>query len=160
MALCRDFFSPYPHMIPKQDFFVQLMRALNLRKSNDIVLYEQGYGWYAERTAFVFRAFGHKNVRVLDGQLKKWTAEGRPTESHAEVANEDDFNYEHNGDAEMGFEEIVKARDDGSVQHIDIRPAAMLTSIGKIPGTINMQTVDFYADDGRLKSKEDLAKMF
>ena len=59
-------------MIPKQGFFVQLMRALNLRRSNDIVLYEQGYGWYAERTAFVFRAFGHKNVRVLDGQLRKW----------------------------------------------------------------------------------------
>ena len=63
----------------------------------------------------MFRAFGHKNVRVLDGQLKKWTAEGRPTESHAEVAKDGDFDYQHSGDAEMGFEEIVKARDDGSV---------------------------------------------
>lgn len=121
LTICRDLISPYPHMIPKQEYFVPLMRALNVRKSHDVVLYEQGYGWYAERTAFVFRSFGHKNVRVLDGHLRKWMDEGKPTESDAQPAKESDFEYSYNGDQNMSFEEIVKAKNDGSVQIVDIR---------------------------------------
>ena len=69
------------------------MRTLNIRKTHNVILYEQGYGWYAERTAFVFRAFGHKNVKVLDGQLRKWLKEGKPTERDEEIAKEVDFDY-------------------------------------------------------------------
>ena len=29
----------------------------------------------------MFLAFGHRNVKVLDGGLKKWLREGRPTQS-------------------------------------------------------------------------------
>ena len=76
------------------------------------------------------------------------------------MSKREDFDYVHNAEGEMEFEEIVKARDEGHVQHIDIRPAQMLTSIGKIPNTINMQTLDFYAENGALKSKEELQKMF
>ena len=86
LALCRDLTSPYPHMMPSQAHFISLMKALDIRKSHTVVVYETGQGWWASRAAFVFRSMGHPNVRVLDGQFAKWTKEGKPCEVDAQIA--------------------------------------------------------------------------
>ena len=43
------------------------MKTLNVSKAHTVVVYETGGGWFANRAAFMFRAMGHPNVRVLDG---------------------------------------------------------------------------------------------
>ena len=46
-----------------------------------MVAYDSG-GWVAApRAWWMFLSFGHRDVKVLDGGLKKWLREGRPTHS-------------------------------------------------------------------------------
>ena len=46
------------------------------------------------RAAWIFRYYGAQNVRILNGGLKKWLQEGRPTFSGAQKIQEGgDFSY-------------------------------------------------------------------
>ena len=56
-------------------------RALGISSDDTVVAYDSG-GWVAApRAWWMFLSFGHPNVKVLDGGLKKWLREGRPTHS-------------------------------------------------------------------------------
>ena len=56
-------------------------RALGISTGDTVVAYDSG-GWVAApRAWWMFLSFGHRNVKVLDGGLKKWLREGRPTHS-------------------------------------------------------------------------------
>ena len=55
--------------------------ALGISNGDTVVAYNSG-GWVAApRAWWMFLSFGHPNVKVLDGGLKKWLREGRPTHS-------------------------------------------------------------------------------
>ncbi len=56
-------------MMPEAAHFIRMAKWLNLRKSQTVVIYEQGKGWFATRAAFMLKVFGHANVYVLDGGL-------------------------------------------------------------------------------------------
>jgi thiosulfate/3-mercaptopyruvate sulfurtransferase len=78
-----DHSNPLPHMFPSAEQFGRDVGALGIGNGDTVVVYDAG-GWVAgPRAWWMFRSYGHDNVRVLDGGLKKWTAEGRPTESGA-----------------------------------------------------------------------------
>ena len=115
LSLVRDLNQPYPFMMPSQDWFIKIMKTLNVSKAHTVVVYETGQGWFANRAAFMFRAMGHPSVKVLDGQFAKWTKEGKPTEKDSLPAEEADFAYAYNGEEVFGYEEIAKAVDDKSV---------------------------------------------
>ena len=146
-------------MMPSQDFFIQIMKSLDISKAHTVIVYETGKGWFANRAAFMFRSMGHPNVKVLDGHFAKWTKEGKPVEADANVATEADFAYAYNGESVMNYDDIVKVRDDKSVQIVDTRPPGGFTA-GNIPGSVNVPTPSLYADDGSLKSKDELKAIF
>jgi thiosulfate/3-mercaptopyruvate sulfurtransferase len=75
-----DHSNPLPHMFPTADQFGRDVGALGIGNGDTVVLYDAG-GWVAApRAWWMFLSFGHTDVRVLDGGLKKWLAEGRPVE--------------------------------------------------------------------------------
>ncbi|TAK48017.1 MAG: 3-mercaptopyruvate sulfurtransferase [Xanthobacteraceae bacterium] len=73
--------SPLPHMLPAPDDFARAVAALGIGNDDLVVVYDAGNYMGAPRVWWTFRVFGHRNVRVLDGGLKKWRAEGRPLET-------------------------------------------------------------------------------
>ena len=78
---CRDHSNPLPHMFPDAEQFGRDVGALGIGNDDTVVVYDSG-GWVAApRAWWMFLSFGHRNVRVLDGGLKKWVAEGRKVES-------------------------------------------------------------------------------
>src|SRR5437016_12454763 len=80
-----DHSSPLPHMFPSAEQFGRDVGGLGIGNDDTVVIYDAG-GWVAApRGWWMFLSFGHKNVRVLDGGLKKWVAEGRKVEK-GEVA--------------------------------------------------------------------------
>jgi thiosulfate/3-mercaptopyruvate sulfurtransferase len=79
-AVC-DAANPLPHMLPNPTQFAAMMSALGLGDDDRIVVYDSCGLVSAGRVWWMFRAFGHDKVAVLDGGLPKWLAEGRPTES-------------------------------------------------------------------------------
>lgn len=116
LTVCRDISSPYPFMMPPKEWFVKTMKALNVRKSHTVVIYETGKGWFATRAAFMLRAYGHPRVLVLDGQFAKWQKEGRPVATDGADADfSNDFDYELDGSNMLSYERVKEVSADGSI---------------------------------------------
>ena len=75
-----DHTSPLPHMFPSAEQFGRDVGALGISNDDMVVIYDAG-GWVAgPRAWWMFLSYGHDKVRLLDGGLKKWRAEGRPVQ--------------------------------------------------------------------------------
>ncbi|XP_058875386.1 3-mercaptopyruvate sulfurtransferase-like isoform X1 [Acipenser ruthenus] len=77
---CSDTASPYPHMLPSEGFFAEYVGNLGIGTRTHVVVYDASeFGSFsAPRVWWMFRAFGHGSVSVLDGGLKAWVREGYP----------------------------------------------------------------------------------
>lgn len=136
--------SPYPYMLPSEKQFSDFMKHYGIKLSTRVVLYENKpkEPYWATRVYWMFTVFGHKNVSVLDGGLNKWIAEGRPTESDADIGSEDDYKVTLNKDLVRSFEQIKEleaeiAGGKTTTQLIDAR-GEMYYKNGHIPVAKNL----------------------
>jgi thiosulfate/3-mercaptopyruvate sulfurtransferase len=67
--------------------FADLMRAKGIDRSDTIVLYGDRSNWWATYAFWVFKLFGHEDVRILNGGRAKWIAEGRELTRDVPAAN-------------------------------------------------------------------------
>jgi thiosulfate/3-mercaptopyruvate sulfurtransferase len=58
--------------------FSKVVGAKGIRNDTTVVLYGDKNNWWATYTLWVFKLFGHKDVRIMNGGRIKWIAEGRP----------------------------------------------------------------------------------
>ena len=77
----------------------------------------------APRVWWTFRAFGAKNVFILDGGLPKWKAEGRPLQPGAVSRAPRKFKAELNTAVVAGVSDIQRALSQNAAQVVDARPA-------------------------------------
>ncbi len=78
-----DHSNPLPHMFPTAEQFGRDVGAMGIGNDDLVVVYDSG-GWVAApRVWWMFLSYGHDKVRILDGGLKKWRAEGRSIETGA-----------------------------------------------------------------------------
>ncbi len=54
------------------------MRAKGISNDTTVVLYGDKHNWWATYAFWVFKLFGHRDVRIMNGGRAKWIAEGRP----------------------------------------------------------------------------------
>jgi thiosulfate/3-mercaptopyruvate sulfurtransferase len=69
------------HPMPAPQALAAAFGRLGIASGVQVVAYDQDNGMFASRLWWLLRWLGHDAVAVLDGGLKKWKAEGRPTES-------------------------------------------------------------------------------
>src|SRR5262249_30288921 len=68
------------HAFPSAQIFAEKVGAMGIGNRHHVIVYDfMGGALAAARVWFMFRAFGHTAVSVLDGGWKEWLAEGRPT---------------------------------------------------------------------------------
>jgi len=58
--------------------FEQLMSSRGIANDTTVVFYGDKNNWYAAYTFWLFKMYGHQDVRILNGGRAKWQAEGRP----------------------------------------------------------------------------------
>src|SRR5579872_2171978 len=73
--------SSLPHMYPAAEQFARDVSSLGISDDDLVIAYDSGNWLGASRAWWMFLSFGHDSVKVLDGGLKKWLLEGRPTET-------------------------------------------------------------------------------
>jgi thiosulfate/3-mercaptopyruvate sulfurtransferase len=113
--------NPLPHMFPGAAQFGRDVGALGIGNGDTVVVYDAG-GWVAgPRAWWMFLAYGHDEVRVLDGGLKKWIAEGRPTASGAVSAKPASFKATFDPKRVRTMREMVANLDNQAEQVIDAR---------------------------------------
>lgn len=79
--LVSDHSNPLPHMFPSAQQFGRDVGALGIGNDDNVVVYDGGGFLASARAWWMFLSYGHDQVRVLDGGLKKWRAEGRGVET-------------------------------------------------------------------------------
>ncbi|MGD0765417.1 MAG: sulfurtransferase [Dehalococcoidia bacterium] len=67
--------------ILQPDHFATLMGRLGIGNDSTVVVYDDQGGTWAARLWWALRYYGHDAVKVLNGGLTRWTAEGRPLET-------------------------------------------------------------------------------
>ena len=162
--------SPYPHMLPSPGAFAEAMSALGVSEADDIVVYDAQGLFSAARVWWTLRTMGARRVRVLDGGLPKWKAEGRPVESGAdETPAPVRFETRFDAEAVADFDQVGAALADG-LQVVDARGAARFRGeaaeprpgvrAGHMPGALNLPFSSLLNADGTLKQGESLEEAF
>jgi thiosulfate/3-mercaptopyruvate sulfurtransferase len=71
--------APLPHTLPSPEVFAQAVGRLGISNNDRVIVYDRsGVAMAAARVWWMFRAFGHDRVQVLDGGLPAWAAAGYP----------------------------------------------------------------------------------
>ncbi|MBB3932075.1 thiosulfate/3-mercaptopyruvate sulfurtransferase [Kaistia hirudinis] len=73
--------APFSFTRPSAERFSDAAGQLGLTGQERVVLYDGSTGIWAARLWWLFRAFGHENVAVLDGGLTGWKAAGHALEA-------------------------------------------------------------------------------
>ena len=71
--------------------FAALMNKKGIGRDDTVVLYGDRSNWWATYAFWVFKLFGHENVKLLDGGRAKWIADGG--ELTRDVEARDSKNY-------------------------------------------------------------------
>ncbi len=72
--------APFAHTIPTEEIFADKVRALGIGNDDLVVVYDRGgIAMAAARAWWMFRLFGHDNVKILNGGLSAWTKTGYAT---------------------------------------------------------------------------------
>src|SRR5258706_4144395 len=161
-------------IISKEDFEALLSRS-GIRSGMHVVLYGDNNNWFAAYGFWIFQYYGHENVSLMDGGVKKWRLENRPmtsdVPSHAATQYKvGKMNADYRADRDY-----IKARlDKNGMTMVDVRSPAEYSGeiiappgmtetaqrAGHIPGALNIPWSQAVAEDGTYKSKEELAKLY
>jgi len=166
-----DHDNPLPHMFPSAEQFGRDIGALGIGNGDTVVIYDAG-GWVAgPRAWWMFLSFGHDKVRVLDGGLKKWVAEGRATESGAASPQPATFKAAFDAKRVRDLREMVANAASKAEQVIDARASDRFEGrvaeprpglrAGHIPGSRNLPYSRLFdAASGTMKPLDELRAAF
>ena len=166
-----DHSNPLPHMFPSAEQFGDDLGNLGIGNADTVVVYDSG-GWVAApRAWWMFLSYGHDKVRVLNGGLKKWRAEGRPVESGAVKAKPATFKPRFDAKRVRSMQQMVDNVASKAEQVIDARAAERFEGrapeprpgirSGHIPGSRNVPYNQLFdAATGAMKPLDDLRKAF
>lgn len=73
------------HPLPDPNVFEARMREIGLRKSDLVIAYDDGPGFYAARLWWLLTWLGHEKVNVVDGGLNAWRKAGLPMTAERSV---------------------------------------------------------------------------
>ena len=164
--------DPRPHMYPDAEQFARDVSALGISTGDTVVAYDSG-GWVAApRAWWMFLSFGHPNVKVLDGGLKKWLREGRPTHSGKVMPKPGKFQARLDPSYIRSQQQLVDNLDNACRATGRCAPARAFRGhaspsrgracrSGHIPGSRNVPYAELFdAETGAMKPLEDLRQAF
>ena len=167
----KDPESPLPHMLPPPEVFSAKVRKLGLGDGNRIVVYDRRGLMSAPRVWWTFRAFGAREVMVLDGGLPKWKAEGRPLDDHPVLPMERHFTARLNTTLVRDLEQMQRNLESRREQVVDARASARFDGSaeeirpglrsGHIPGSRSLPFTELCdPSDGTLLPDAELRAKF
>jgi thiosulfate/3-mercaptopyruvate sulfurtransferase len=163
--------DPRPHMYPSAEQFARDVAALGISSGDTVVAYDSGAWVAAPRAWWMFLSFGHHNVKVLDGGLQKWKAEGRPVQSGAATPNPGKFQATLDPSFVRSKQQLLGNLQTKQEQLVDARPRPRFEGSvaepwpgrrsGHIPGSCNVPYAELFdASTGTMKPLGELRRAF
>ena len=164
-----DTSNPLPHMLPSAAQFSEAVGALGIGDGQNIVIYDSLGLFSAPRVWWTFRIMGAAEVRILDGGLPKWKAEGRSLDNRTVMRSPKAFTARLDAAAVRDMTQVRDGLAAGAFQLVDARPAARFRGeapeprswvrSGRIPGSQNLPSNEVISD-GRLKEPDAVKAAF
>ena len=164
----RDFVS-------KADFEA-LASRYGISNDTTVVFYGDRNNWYAAYSFWLFRMYGHQNLKLMDGGRTKWEAENRPytkdlpqiapTQYTAKEADVSIRAFRSQVEAILGNTGVglvdVRSPDEysGKLLHMVNYPQEGASRGGHIPGARNIPWAKAAREDGTFKSPEELQQLY
>jgi thiosulfate/3-mercaptopyruvate sulfurtransferase len=158
-----------PHMLPTQEQFSMAVGGMGIKNDSELVVYDSAGLFSAARVWWMFKAFGHTNVRVLHGGLPAWIAVAGPLSSEATASSVTNYNATLQADLLASKELLIENCETASYQVLDARASGRFfgttaeprpgLSAGHIPESISLP-FDQLMVDGGLKQRHQLQEIF
>ncbi|AQR61983.1 3-mercaptopyruvate sulfurtransferase [Brevundimonas sp. LM2] len=165
-----DHSSDLPHMLPTAAAFAEAAGGLGIAETDTIVVYDTVGLRSAPRVWWTFRLMGAADVRVLDGGLPRWRAEGRRLDTGPAASPTPARFAASRWDGAVADLPLVLSALGGEAQILDARPAARFAGeaaepraglrSGHMPGALNLPFLSVLGDDGRLLERDALRARF
>jgi thiosulfate/3-mercaptopyruvate sulfurtransferase len=160
-----------------EESFAKLMSQKGIAPDTTVVFYGDKNNWWATYALWVFRLFGHQNVRIMDGGRKKWDDEGRPMSTDYPSYQPTEYPVPRRNDERVrAFREDVVEHVKRHGQLVDVRspeefsgeklhmpdyPQEGAMRGGHIPGARNMPWARAVnPDTGEFKPADELRAMY
>jgi len=173
----RDLNDPVVRDYIQPEVFADLNSRHGITPETTIVFYGDKSNWWAAYALWVYRLFGHSNVKILNGGRDKWIAEGRPLTK--EVPDYPRSQYpvptRRRDDEIRAFREevhihslhknpLIDVRSPGEfrgdVTHMPEYPQEGVLRGGHIPGATSIPWKTAVNANGTFKSAEELRRIY
>ena len=164
--LRRDYLEP--------EQFSELMRSKGIDRENTVVIYGDRSNWWATYAFWVFKLFGHEDVRIMDGGRNKWIAEERELTKDVPAAAASNYPVVPRQDSKIrAFRDevlanlgkpLIDVRSNpeytGERLHMADFPNEGATVGGHIPTAVNIPWSTAANEDESFRSIQELQKLY
>jgi thiosulfate/3-mercaptopyruvate sulfurtransferase len=174
-------------MLATPDGFAAAMRRLGISDDTAVVAYADQRGSGPFRLWWACRVYGHDQVRILDGGLERWMAEGHPLEAAAPTMPPPGrWTARPGAPLVAGAAEVAEGERNPAVVVLDSRPPFQFRGeavwfetgairaeddgvartprgplrAGHVPWARNVPSDELYRPDGTLKAPDALRELF
>jgi thiosulfate/3-mercaptopyruvate sulfurtransferase len=157
--------------------FEKLLAAKGISNDTTVVFYGDKNNWWATYAFWVFKLFGHKDARILNGGRAKWIAEGRdltkevpsyPAGSYTAAERDDktirafrDQVREHINKPGTALVDVRSPQEySGERTHMPEYPQEGTLRGGHIPTAASIPWAQAVKEDSTFKSPDDLKALY
>jgi thiosulfate/3-mercaptopyruvate sulfurtransferase len=165
----------------KRDFldragFEELMRKNGIGNDTTVVFYGDRNNWYATYTYWLFKYFGHKDARVMNGGRAKWEAEGRPMSRDVPSYPKTTYTAQEPDERIRAYrDDVLKQVESGAPTLVDVRSVPEYTGEvlhmagyaqegaqrgGHVLGAKSIPWATAANEDGTFKSPDQLREIY
>lgn len=163
--------SPLPHTLPNAEQFAEQIGQLGIDNQTCVIVYDNNHFFASARVWWMFRVFGHDNIKVLDGGLRRWEQLGYPTTSEATKSTAKPFESKFRPALCVDLATMQTIQDQGSRQILDARSEDSFNGQrsgyesdlkpSHIPGSVNIPYQHLYIEeDYSLRPADQLINLF
>jgi thiosulfate/3-mercaptopyruvate sulfurtransferase len=169
-----DINDPLTRNIITKQACESLLQSVGVNDDTTLVLYGDFNNWFAAFAFWVFKYYGYKDVRLMNGGRKKWLEEDKPVTKDIPSHAKGNFKASEPDSSIRVFLRYV--RDTlGSKILVDVRgpkeftgeilappeyPTEHAQRGGHIPGAVNIPWGQAVNEDGTFKSADELQKLY
>lgn len=165
MTLYND--GPVKNMLKNPGDIATILGSKGISESKTIVLYDDGSGKYSGRLYWILSYLGAKDVKILDGHMDAWKAARKPVTKNPTKITPATFTARVDNSKIATIAQVKTANGNASFVIVDARApeeykGAATTELrkGHIPTAINIEFKNMLDAKGKLKSVNELQKIF
>ena len=125
--------SELPHMMPDEEYFSKKISSYGIKNNDHLIIYDT-YGIFsAARIWFMFNAFGHEKVSILNGGLPLWIQSGGKVSDRINKLDSSNYKAELNKSFIISYKEILDNLSTNKYQIVDARSPDRFSGLSDEP---------------------------